>query len=119
MFTKLKYEYVLIVFTLFSILLINLFLSLYSQNDLCVDCENYLESAIYLFKNFEVHYYRPIGMSLIYGFPILFGYDKYLDLYNYVIFINILFYVGIIIYFFKICVLFFNKKSHFISVCYF
>lgn len=113
MFSKLKYEYLLIVFTLFSILLINLFLSLYSQNDLCVDCENYLESAIYLFKNFEVHYYRPIGMSLIYGFPILFGYDKYLDLYNYVIFINILFYLGIIIYFFKICVLFFNKKKSF------
>jgi hypothetical protein len=113
MVSKLKYEYVLIFISLFSIFLINSLLSLYSQNDLCLDCENYLESAIYLFKNFEVHYYRPIGMSIIYGFPIMFGYDSYLDLYNYVIIINILFYIGIIIYFFKICSLFFDKKKSF------
>lgn len=113
MFSKLKYEYVLIVFTLFSLFLINSFLSLYSQNDLCIDCENYLESAIYLFKNFEVHYYRPIGMSMIYGFPVLLGYDAYLDIYNYVVIVNILLYIGIILYFFKICTLFFNKKKSF------
>ncbi len=113
MVSKLKYEYVLIFISLFSIFLINSLLSLFSQNDLCLDCENYLESAIYLFKNFEVHYYRPIGMSIIYGFPIMFGYDSYLDLYNYVIIINILFYIGIIIYFFKICSLFFDKKKSF------
>ena len=89
MVSKLKYEYVLIFISLFSIFLINSLLSLFSQNDLCLDCENYLESAIYLFKNFEVHYYRPIGLSIIYGFPILFGYHNYLDLYNYVIIINI------------------------------
>ena len=113
MVSKLKYEYVLIFISLFSIFLINSLLSLFSQNDLCLDCENYLESAIYLFKNFEVHYYRPIGMSIIYGFPIMFGYDSYLDLYNYVIIINIFFYIGIIIYFFKICSLFFDKKKSF------
>ncbi len=113
MVSKLKYEYVLIFISLFSIFLINSLLSLYSQNDLCLDCENYLESAIYLFKNFEVHYYRPIGMSIIYSFPILFGYNSYLDLYNYVIIINIFFYIGIIIYFFKICSLFFDKKKSF------
>ena len=113
MVSKLKYEYVLIFISLFSIFLINSLLSLFSQNDLCLDCENYLESAIYLFKNFEVHYYRPIGMSIIYGFPIMFGYDSYLDLYNYIIIINILFYIGIIIYFFKICSLFFDKKKSF------
>lgn len=113
MVSKLKYEYVLIFISLFSIFLINSLLSLFSQNDLCLDCENYLESAIYLFKNFEVHYYRPIGMSIIYGFPIMFSYDSYLDLYNYVIIINIFFYIGIIIYFFKICSLFFDKKKSF------
>jgi len=113
MIPKLKYEYLLGLISLFSIFLINSLLSLYSQNDLCLDCENYFESAIYLFKNFEVHYYRPIGMSIIYGLPILFGYDNYLDLYNYVIIINILFYTGIIIYFFKICCLFFDKKKSF------
>ena len=113
MVSKLKYEYVLILISLFSIFLINSLLSLFSQNDLCLDCENYLESAIYLFKNFEVHYYRPIGMSIIYGFPILFGYNSYLNLYNYVIIINIFFYIGIIIYFFKICSLFFDKKKSF------
>jgi hypothetical protein len=113
MTSKFKYEYILIIFTVFSLLIINLFLSLYSQNDLCLDCENYLESAIYLFKNFEVHYYRPIGMSLIYGFPVLLGYDAYLDIYNYVIFVNILLYIGIILYFFKICTLFFDKKKSF------
>lgn len=113
MTSKFKYEYILIIFTVFSLLIINLFLSLYSQNDLCLDCENYLESAIYLFKNFEVHYYRPIGMSLIYGFPVLLGYDAYLDIYNYVIFVNILLYIGIILYFFKTCTLFFDKKKSF------
>jgi len=103
----------LIVFALISIFLIDAFLLLNSQNNLCVDGENYLEASIYLFKNFEVHYYRPIGMSIIYGFPVLLGYDTYLDLYNYVLFINILLYVGIIIYFFKICNLFFDKKKAF------
>ena len=83
MIPKLKYEYLLGLISLFSIFLINSLLSLYSQNDLCLDCENYFESAIYLFKNFEVHYYRPIGMSIIYGLPILFGYDNYLDLYKF------------------------------------
>lgn len=113
MIPKLKYEYLLGLISLFSIFLINSLLSLYSQNDLCLDCENYFESAIYLFKNFEVHYYRPIGMSIIYGLPILIGYDNYLDLYNYVIIINILFYTAIIIYFFKISCLFFDKKKSF------
>lgn len=113
MISKFKYEYLLILFTLFTLYLINLLLSLYSQNDLCVDCENYLESAIYLYQKFEVHYYRPVGMSIIYGLPMLFGSDNYLDLYNYVIFINILFYIGIILYFFKICNLFSDKKKSF------
>ena len=93
MISKFKYDFVLILFTLFSLCLMNLFLSLYSQDSLCVDCENYLESAIYLFQKFEVHYYRPVGMSIIYGFPMLLGYDNYLDIYNYVIFVNVLFYI--------------------------
>lgn len=113
MISKFKYDFVLILFTLFSLCLMNLFLSLYSQDSLCVDCENYLESAIYLFQKFEVHYYRPVGMSIIYGFPMLLGYDNYLDIYNYVIFVNVLFYIGIIIFFFKICSLFFHKKKSF------
>jgi hypothetical protein len=113
MISKFKYEYILTLFTLFSLCLMNLFLSLYSQDSLCVDCENYLESAIYLFQKFEVHYYRPVGMSIIYGFPMLFGYDNYLDIYNYAIFVNVLFYIGIIIFFFKICSLFFHKKKSF------
>lgn len=117
MIYKIKYEYLLLFIALFSILLLNIIFNLYEQKNLCVDCENYLESAYLFYKTFDVHYYRPLGIALLYGLPIALGFENYSDIYIFIILYNIFFYLLIILLFFSISTYLFNrKKSFFLSL---
>ena len=71
--TKFKYQIILIIVGIAWITFLNELMQIKSQNNICNDCDNYRESACYLYHNFKAHYFRPIGMAIITGLPYIFG----------------------------------------------
>lgn len=64
-----------------------------NQNNICNDCDNYRESASYLYHNFKAHYFRPLGMAIVTGLPYLFGASD-ATIYKFSLIINILAWLG-------------------------
>jgi hypothetical protein len=73
LFVKYKYQIILILIGIAWLAFLNELLQIKKQNNICYDCDNYRESASYLYHNFKAHYFRPIGMAIIAGLPYLFG----------------------------------------------
>jgi hypothetical protein len=72
-FKKYKY-YILIIFVgMFCLQTLNFLLQLGRQTIIYPDSYNYLESAQNLYQKFGLHYYRPVLMAFLTGFPYLFG----------------------------------------------
>jgi hypothetical protein len=70
---KYKYQIILIIIGLVWLAFLNELMQIKNQNNICNDCDNYRESASYLYHNFKTHNFRPIGMAIITGIPYLFG----------------------------------------------
>lgn len=90
---KYKYQIILIFFGLIWIIFLNELLQIKKQNIIYPDSDNYREAASFFYHNFKVHYYRPVGMALIFGLPFLFGADD-IAIYNFSFIVNIVSWLG-------------------------
>jgi hypothetical protein len=91
---KYRYQIILIFFGIAWIAFLNELLQIKSQNIIYSDSDNYRESASFFYHSFKVHYFRPLGMALIFGLPYLFGGDD-ATIYSFSFIINILSWLGI------------------------
>lgn len=101
----LKYNYqIILLFTgIIWIVFFSGILQLKDQAFIYPDADNYRESASFLYHNFQVHYYRPMGMALIFGIPYLFGGGD-AAVYAFSFFVNIICWLGtalLLFYFLK------------------
>jgi len=90
---KYKYQIILIIIGIVWISFLNELMQIKQQNNICNDCDNYRESASYLYNNFKTHYFRPIGMAIITGIPYLFGATD-ATIYEFSLIINIIAWLG-------------------------
>ncbi len=90
---KYKHQIILIIIGIVWISFLDELMQIKNQNNICNDCDNYRESASYLYHNFKTHYFRPIGMALITGLPYLFGYSD-AAIYQFSLVINITAWLG-------------------------
>jgi hypothetical protein len=70
---KYKYYFLIIFVGIFCLQTLNFLLQLSPQTIIYPDSYNYLESAQNLYQELELHYYRPVLMAFLTGFPYLFG----------------------------------------------
>lgn len=90
---KYKYQIILIIIGIVWISFLNELMQIKHQNNICNDCDNYRESASYLYNNFKTHYFRPIGMAIITGVPYLFRATD-ATIYQFSLIINIMAWLG-------------------------
>ena len=91
--TKFKYQIILIIIGIVWIAFLNELMQIIGQNNICNDCDNYRESASYLYHNFKTHYFRPIGMAIVTGLPYFFGATD-VSIYKFSLIINIITWLG-------------------------
>ena len=108
--TKFKYQIILIIIGIVWIAFLNELMQIIGQNNICNDCDNYRESASYLYHNFKTHYFRPIGMAIVTGLPYFFGATD-VSIYKFSLIINIITWLGTALLLFN-----FLKKQLTISI---
>ena len=91
--SKYKFQIIIITIGIVWISFLNELMQIKNQNNICNDCDNYRESASYLYHNFKAHYFRPIGMAIIIGVPYLFGATD-ATIYEYSLIINSIAWLG-------------------------
>lgn len=111
-FSKYKYHLLIIFVGLCCLELLNFLLQLDKQTLIYPDCKNYLESAQKMYHKFTGHYYRPMVMAFITGFPYLFGISD-AEIFQWSLFVNIVCWLGTSILLFEILKQFINKKMAF------
>lgn len=101
MIKRYKYHFLILLIGISWIFVLNKLFDIHLQDNICNDCDNYRESAQYLFQDFKTHYFRPIGTALIVGLPYLFGFDDGF-IYKFSFLVNVLFWLGTALMLFNI-----------------
>lgn len=111
--SKYKYQILLIVIGIAWIAVLNELLQVIGQNMIYPDSDNYRESASYFYHSFKAHYYRPIGMALIFGLPYLFGAGD-AAIYEFSFIVNLLAWLGSALLLFSLLKRFVSQKLAFV-----
>jgi len=88
-----RYQIIIVFIGLIWITLLNALLQIKDQHIIYPDSESYRQAADFFYHNFKAHYYRPIGMAVIFGLPYLFGGDD-AAVFQFSFIINILSWLG-------------------------
>lgn len=110
---KYRYHLLLIIVGLFCLEILNFLLQLDLQTLVYPDCENYLESAQKMYHKFTGHYYRPMVMAFITGFPYLFG-SSDAGIFQWSLLVNVFCWLGTSILVFEIAKHFVKEKVAFV-----
>ncbi len=110
----LKYQYpiLIIIIGLFWLQALNLLLQLDIQHLIYPDSQDYHLSAEKMFRKFTGHYYRPMGMAFITGFPYLLG-SSDAGIYQWSLFVNLGCWLGTSLVLFQIAKNFLSEKGAF------
>ena len=109
---KYKYHLLIVIIGLLCLHIVAFLLQLESQNSIYPDSQNYHESASKMFLKFTVHYYRPLLMAFITGFPYLFG-SSDAGIYEWSFYVNIFCWIGTSLVLFEILKSFIDVKKAF------
>lgn len=110
---KYRYHFLIIIVGLFCLETLNFLLQLDLQTKVYPDCENYLESAQKMYHKFTGHYYRPMVMAFITGFPYLFG-SSDAGIFQWSLLVNVFCWLGTSILVFEIVKHFVKEKVAFV-----
>ncbi|MEK8181046.1 hypothetical protein WMW71_11910 [Flavobacterium buctense] len=110
-----KYRYHLLIILVGLICLegVNFLLQLDRQTLVYPDCDNYLESAQKMYHKFTGHYYRPMVMAFITGFPYLFG-SSDAGIFQWSLWVNVFCWLGTSLLLFEIAKHFVKEKYAFV-----
>ncbi len=110
--SKYKYHLLIVIIGLLCLHIVAFLLQLESQNSIYPDSQNYHESASKMFLKFTGHYYRPLLMAFITGFPYLFG-SSDAGIYEWSFYVNIFCWIGTSLVLFEILKSFIDVKKAF------
>lgn len=111
-FKKYKYHFLIALIGIGCLEIVNFLLQLDYQTLVYPDCSNYLESAQKMYRQFTVHYYRPMVMAFITGIPYLFG-SSDAGIFKWSFFVNVFCWLGTSIVLFEIMKHFVREKFAF------
>lgn len=114
LFSKYKFEILIVLISFLWIEFLNFILQLNIQNMISPDADSYFESAYDLYFFQKGHAYRPIFLALIHGIPFLFGCTNW-EVFKACYPINFLFWIGSTVLVFKILCNFLSLKKSFFS----
>lgn len=115
---KYKYHFLLLIIGALNLIFLNYLLQLNSQQFIGNDSLNYVESAKFLYNDFQAHYYRPIAMAFITGLPLLIS-NSDSSMFDFSLFINIISWFSTIVLLFEITKYYLvPKKAFLITGCY-
>jgi hypothetical protein len=107
-----KYHLLLILIGLAWLEILNVLLQLDCQNLIYPDSQNYHQSAEKMFLKFTGHFYRPLLMAFITGFPYLLG-SSSSGIYQWSFFVNVFCWLGTALLCFEILKHFLSEKRAF------
>lgn len=113
---KNKYYFLIIVISIVWVSFFYYILQFNKQNFIFPDSENYKESASYLYHNLKPHYFRPLVMAIITGFPYLFKCSD-AQIYAFSFYLNLLCWIGTSLLLFNLLKEFVSLKKSFFYTC--
>ena len=115
---KLKYEFLLLIIAAVLCLTLIFVMQLNYQTLIFGDSNSYILAAKELYLQGKLNDHRPLIISIINGFPLLFGFDEK-NLFNWSLFVNIFCWICTILTLYKIGLLYLNKRtSFFLALCF-
>ena len=103
MISKVKYEYLLGFISIIWVLFFSNILQLRNEYTLANDEGTYLFAAKSLYLNLKVDEGRPLFISAVNGFPLLFGFSEYF-IFKWAVFVNLICWISTVFLIYKIAI---------------